>query len=135
MSQPVNTGNIEPQRTARFDMQTLVGWILLSGVVLSISLLIAGTVWQWFSTGTLEAEFKIEGADLYRFVLATLGRAFTGQWRPETLIAAGVCVLLLTPYVRVLASMLSFLFAERNWKYTVFTLFVLCVLTYTLFLR
>ena len=135
MSQSANTGKIEPRRTARFDMQTLVGWILLSGVLASISLLIAGTVWQWFSAGTLEAEFKIEGADLYQFVLATLRRIFSGHWRPQTLIALGVCVLLLTPYVRVLASMLSFLFAERNWKYTLFTLFVLCVLTYTLFLR
>jgi|SRR6516162_8145259 uncharacterized membrane protein len=135
MSQPLNAGDIEPRRTARFDMQTLVGWILLSGVVLSISLLIAGTVWQWFSTGTLEAEFKIEGADLYQFVISIGRSALTGHWRPQTLIALGVCVLLLTPYVRVLASMLSFLFAERNWKYTLFTLFVLCVLTYTLFLR
>jgi hypothetical protein len=37
--------------------------------------------------------------------------------------------------VRVLASMLYFLLAARNWKYTVFTAFVLTILTYSLFLR
>jgi uncharacterized membrane protein len=135
MSQAANVGNVEPRRTSRFDMTTLVGWILLSGVVSSIALLIAGTIWQYASTGNLEVEFKLEGADLYHFVVSIARSALAGHWRPQTLIALGVCVLLLTPYVRVLASMLSFLFAERNWKYTLFTLFVLCVLTYTLFLR
>jgi len=41
---------------------------------------------------------------------------------------------LLTPYVRVLASMIFFL-VERNWKYSVFTFFVFAVLTYSLFLQ
>ena len=44
-------------------------------------------------------------------------------------------MLLLTPYVRVLASMLYFALVERNLKYSVFTAFVLLVLTYSLFLR
>ena len=42
---------------------------------------------------------------------------------------------MLTPYVRVAASMLYFGIAEHNWKYTLFTLFVFTVLTYSLFLR
>ena len=116
-------------------MSVLVGWILLTGVITSIGLLLAGTAWQYVAKGTLEVEFKIEGADLYEFVITTMRGLVAGQLRPQTLIALGACVLLLTPYVRVLASMLSFLLAERNWKYSVFTLFVLSVLTYTLFLR
>ena len=44
-------------------------------------------------------------------------------------------MLLLTPLVRVLASLLFFALAERNWKYALFTGFVLAVLTYSLFLR
>ena len=43
-------------------------------------------------------------------------------------------MLLLTPYVRVLASLLYFAFAARNWKYALFTGFVLAVLSYSLFL-
>jgi len=39
---------------------------------------------------------------------------------------------MLTPYVRVLASMLCFA-AARNWKYTCFTATVLATLTYALF--
>ncbi|HLW63887.1 MAG TPA: DUF1634 domain-containing protein [Gemmataceae bacterium] len=119
----------------RFDMRTLVGWILLAGLLSSLALLIAGTIWQYLSAGKLEAEFKLEGSDLYHYAVSIARSALAGHWRPQTLIALGICVLLLTPYVRVLVSMLSFLFAERNLKYTLFTLFVLCVLTYTLFLR
>jgi uncharacterized membrane protein len=40
-----------------------------------------------------------------------------------------------TPYVRVLASLFYFAVVARNWKYTLFTGFVLTVLTYSLFLR
>jgi uncharacterized membrane protein len=47
----------------------------------------------------------------------------------------GIGVLMLTPFVRVLASVFYFAFVEHNWKYTLFTAFVLSVLTYSLFLR
>jgi uncharacterized membrane protein len=40
-----------------------------------------------------------------------------------------------TPYLRVAASAVYFALVERNLKYTLFTLFVFAVLTYSLFLR
>jgi len=45
----------------------------------------------------------------------------------------GLAVLMLTPYARVLASVLYFALVERSAKYTIFTGFVLAVLTYSLF--
>jgi uncharacterized membrane protein len=42
---------------------------------------------------------------------------------------------MLTPYLRVVASVVYFMAGLRNWKYAVFTGFVLAVLTYSLFLR
>jgi len=51
------------------------------------------------------------------------------------LINLGIAVLILTPYVRILASVLYFAFVARNWKYTLFTASVLGVLTYSLFGR
>jgi uncharacterized membrane protein len=57
------------------------------------------------------------------------------ELRPRVLINMGIAVLMLTPFVRVLASVFYFALVERNWKYTLFTGFVLCVLTYSLFLR
>ena len=51
------------------------------------------------------------------------------------MIDLGLAALLLTPFVRVLASMLYFAVAERNGKYAAFTGFVLVTLSYSLFLR
>jgi uncharacterized membrane protein len=47
----------------------------------------------------------------------------------------GIAVLMITLFLRVLVSMVYFFFVLRNWKYTLFTLFVLLVLTRSLFLR
>jgi Kef-type K+ transport system membrane component KefB len=44
-------------------------------------------------------------------------------------------ILMLTPFFRVAASVFYFMIALKNWKYTLFTGFVLAVLTYSLFLR
>ncbi len=57
------------------------------------------------------------------------------EFRPRLLVSLGIAALLLTPYLRVLASLLFFAFVEHNWKYSLFTGFVLAVLTYSLFLR
>jgi uncharacterized membrane protein len=59
----------------------------------------------------------------------------SGDIRSRLFINSGIVVLLLTPYVRVLASMLYFAAVEHNLKYTLFTGFVFSVLTYSLFLR
>jgi uncharacterized membrane protein len=117
------------------DMETLVGYILLGGVSLSIVLITAGLIWRWLATGQLGLEYSISGMNLFRFVLTDLRQLVAANVRARLLVNLGLAVLLLTPYVRVLASMVYFAFEERNWKYTLFTGFVLSVLTYSLFLH
>jgi uncharacterized membrane protein len=58
----------------------------------------------------------------------------TPALRPRLLVNLGIGVLLLTPYVRVLASLVYFATVERDPKYALFTAFVLAVLTYSLLL-
>ncbi len=126
---PVTT---KPQK---FDMEVLVGYILLGGVLLSVLLITLGVIWHWLTTRQLGLNYTISGMNLFQFVGRELQLAFHGGLRPRLLANLGIAVLMLTPYVRVLASMFYFAFAERNWKYTVFTGFVFAVLTYSLFLR
>jgi len=121
-------------RATGFDMEVLIGYILLVGVLASILLLVVGTAWQWISTGSLRFDYTLQAMNFWAFLFASLRRLWVGELRPQTVIDLGISVLLLTPYVRVLASMLYFL-ATRNWKYSVFTLFVFSVLSYSLFLR
>ena len=115
-------------------METLIGYILLIGVLVSIALLLIGTAWHWLATGTLRLDYTIRSMNLWDFLITSLRSISDGASSPKTVINLGISVLLLTPYVRVLASMIFFL-VERNWKYSVFTFFVFGVLTYSLFLR
>ena len=122
-------------QTSPFDMDTVVGSILLVGILLSLTLIVAGLVWHWALVGHLQFDYTVTGVNLFQFVLADARRLAAGTIQPQVAISTGVAVLMLTPYVRVLASMLYFALIEHNWKYTLFTGFVLAVLTYSLFLR
>jgi uncharacterized membrane protein len=133
---PVTKKDISPQPEKKeFDMDLLVGYILLAGVLLSILLILIGLIWNWVQTGQLGIEYGIQGMNLFGFVRREVIRLVTGNFRPRLLVNWGIAILLLTPYTRVLASMLYFFFVEHNWKYTIFTAFVFGVLTYSLFLR
>lgn len=123
------------RKTAGFDMEVLVGYILQIGVLLSMALIAIGVAWRWLATGQLGLEYSIAGLNLFEFVLAGLRQVFTDTLRPRLFVNLGIAALMLTPYVRVLASMLYFALVEHNWKYTLFTCFVFSILTYSLFLR
>jgi uncharacterized membrane protein len=122
-------------KTAGLDMEILVGYILLIGVLLSVALIAIGVVWHGLATGQLGLEYSISGMNLFKFALVDIHQMFSGVFRPRLFVNLGIATLMLTPYVRVLASMFYFAFVERNRKYTVFTGFVFSVLTYSLFLR
>ena len=117
------------------DMESLVGYILLTGVLLSVVLLMVGFIWRWVRVGSLRFEHSIVGMNFFEFILSTLRQIASQAFRPRLFLNMGIGVLMLTPFVRVLASVFYFAFVEHNWKYTLFTGFVLSVLTYSLFLR
>jgi uncharacterized membrane protein len=117
------------------DMESLIGYILLTGVLLSVTLLAVGFVWRWVRVGNLRFEYSIVGMNFFEFILSSLRQMASHDLRPRVMVNMGIVVLMLTPFVRVLASVFYFVLVERNWKYTLFTGFVLGVLTYSLFLR
>jgi len=128
--------NSEKAETHRhFDMEVLIGYILLVGVLLSVALLIIGLLWRWARTGNLRFHHALVGMNFFEFVLTSLRQMASHDLRPRVMVNMGIAVLMLTPFVRVLASVFYFALVERNWKYTLFTGFVLGVLSYSLFLR
>ncbi len=118
-----------------FDMESLVGYILSIGVLLSAVLLLIGFVWHWARAGNLRFEHSIGGMNFFEFILSTFQKMTSQTLRPRLFLNLGIGILMLTPFVRVLASVFYFAFVEHNWKYTLFTGFVVTVLTYSLFLR
>lgn len=136
MSLPRTSAEFVPGEAPRqFEMDTLVGTILQDGVLLSLGLIAAGLTWVWFRTGYLSLSYQISGVNLFEFVSEELRLAAHGAIRPRLLINLGIAVLMLTPFIRVAASVVYFLGVLKNWKYTLFTAIVLSVLTYSLFLR
>lgn len=123
------------ETTREFDMDAVVGYILLIGVLLSLVLVAAALIWRSINTGTLSFDYKITGLNLFQLVLEEAKLAAKGALRPRLLMSLGIAMLMLTPYIRVLASMVYFMAALRNWKYSIFTAIVLLTLTYSLFLR
>ncbi len=136
MSELETSVKAKPAPQARqFEMDALVGTILQDGVLLSLGLIVVGMVWRWFRTGSLAIDYRIAGINLFQFVIDEIRLAVHGAVRPHLMINLGIAVLMLTPFIRVAASMIYFMSVLRNWKYTLFTAVVLIVLTYSLFLR
>ena len=123
------------QEWRQMEMDALVGYILLGGVLLSMALIVAGLFCKYLQTGGVRLEYELAGMNLFQFVVSEIRLAALGHFRPRLLINMGIVVLMLTPFFRVLASVVYFLVVLKNWKYTAFTLFVLLVLTGSLFLR
>jgi len=119
----------------RIDMDTIIGTTLQVGVILSLSLIATGLVWHRLRWGTWQwpLDYTLPATTVFGFLVADVEQATGDPARPRMLVNLGIAALLLTPYVRVLMSMLYFVFVERNLKYAVFTGFVLAMLTYGLF--
>ncbi|HZT70165.1 MAG TPA: DUF1634 domain-containing protein [Terriglobia bacterium] len=125
---------LTPEAARQEKMDTLIGYILQVGVLLSLVLVAAGLLWTWLRTGRLELNYRITGMNLFEFVANEVRLAINGAVRPRLLVNLGIITLMLTPFVRVAASVVYFLAVLKNWKYTLFTTIVLAVLTYSLFL-
>jgi uncharacterized membrane protein len=130
-----SSGKDPRKATPRRDMDTLVGYILLDGVLASLVLIVTGLCWRWLKTGQLWLDYQISGMNLFQFVVEEIRLAAHGAVRPRLFVNLGIAVLMLTPFLRVMASVVYFMIVLNNRKYTFFTLMVLLVLTYSLFLR
>lgn len=112
----------DPRASAINDVSA---WVLRGGVISSVLVMLTGIVFS-FVHGTVSLErmetarFKYDPGAVVRGVI---------HGRGQSIIEAGIYLLVLTPVVRVLMSIILFVFAERDWAYGAITL---CVLALTL---
>lgn len=132
---PIDSASQLGETKQEFDMDAVVGYILLIGVVISLLLVVAALVWHWADTRTVTFHYKLTGMNLFQLILNEAQLGMRGAIRPRVLLSLGIAILMLTPFIRVLASMVYFMTALKNWKYSLFTAIVLLTLTYSLFLR
>jgi uncharacterized membrane protein len=122
MNDERNSGTLADSRgetALEIDMDLLVGYILLIGVLVSLVLVLGALVWRWKETGKVQFDYQITGMNFFEFLVAEISLAVHGSLRPRLLLSLGIIALMLTPFLRVLASMLYFMAALRNWKYSI----------------
>jgi uncharacterized membrane protein len=118
-------------------LETSLSYLLIAGVIVSLVLEIIGIVILYHSYGHLaisqDAGMFIQGHDFFSFIYQQFqGKHVAGS--AVLFMTAGIIVLILTPYLRVVASVIYFGW-EKNIKYVLITLFVLVVVTVSLALH
>ena len=99
-----------------------IGWILITGVILSLLLEMTGVIMYYFSAHNLalsqDPNVYVRGHDFFSFIWAQI----VNQHSPNAGLAwitAGISVLIITPYIRVIASVVFFAW-EQNRKIRIY---------------
>lgn len=116
-------------------LDLVISYILIIGVVGSVIVETLGILSYYHSNGSLdivfEPEYALEGTDFFVYCESILSEIVHWRWTPFRILGLGVVLLMITPYIRVVASVIYFSLV-RNVKYVIITLFVLVTLTASL---
>jgi len=108
-----------------------ISWILRVGVTVSLALELAGVILYTIQTGNqsldLSAAWQFKGGNFFDFASTTV-TSIGSSLSPLNVMSLGVMILMLTPYVRVVAGVIYY-GVQKDWKYVGITLFVLAVIT------
>ncbi|HXW37976.1 MAG TPA: DUF1634 domain-containing protein [Nitrososphaerales archaeon] len=115
-------------------LETAISWILKIGVVSSGILAASGLILAYLQTGsanlTLSPQWQVPTRSFFSFVFEA-GPSLTSNPSPMNIVALGIVLLMLTPYTRVVASVIYF-GKVRDVKYLCITLLVLIIITSSL---
>ena len=111
-------------------LESIISHILTLGTFVSLTLLVIGLVNYASQTQglslTLDSSWALGGESIFNAVETLLKHLWSN--RAYTFMAAGILLLMLTQYLRVVASA-TYFFTVRDWKYVGITLSVLIILT------
>ena len=109
------------------DMQVVIGWVLLAGVFLSMTVVILGGVIYLYRHGQTIANYN-EFKGIPDFV-SNLRGIIDGilNFRGRAIIQAGIILLIATPVIRVIFSAIGFIL-EKDHLYTGITFIVLLII-------
>lgn len=118
-------------------LETVVSYILIIGVVISVLLEITGIALFYEAYGNLQVSQSkavfITGQDFFAFIYNQIQHLLVSQ-NALWFMTIGLIILILTPYIRAITSVVYFAW-EKNRNYVLITLFVLIVLTVSLALH
>lgn len=116
-------------------LERAISYVLIAGVLASVAVETFGIVSYYLSNGNLNILFQpnsaMKGTDFFSYTAKLAQQLSVGALTPMQVLGLGIVLLMMTPYLRVVASVVYFGLA-KNPKYLLITLFVLIVLTATL---
>lgn len=110
------------------DVQLLIGNVLRYGVVLAIIVVFCGGLIYAYRHGNETASYHTFNGepDFLKNISGILNGIL--QFKGRAIIQFGILLLIATPIVRILLSIISF-FREKDYLYVVITLIVLCIIS------
>ena len=116
-------------------LELVISYILIVGVIVSVALEAIGILSYYLLNRDLniifQPQYALKGAGFFAYSGVTLQNLIQGSWTPFQILALGLVLLMITPYMRVVASVVYFGLV-RNLKYLIITAFVLIILTASL---
>ncbi|MGA2461824.1 MAG: DUF1634 domain-containing protein [Candidatus Bathyarchaeia archaeon] len=126
------------QASGEEKLDRAISYILIVGVIASVLTETAGIISYYFTQGNLSITFQpgdsLKGVDFFNYRGQTIQSLLLGGWTPLHIMGLGIVLLMITPYLRVVASVFYFSVA-KNLKYLAITVFVLVVLTASLIIH
>lgn len=119
---------VQEEKFGEKDFQTIIGNLLRYGVWISLSVaFIGGIVYLIHNGNQIEdySVFKENDRNIFEVIAAVYNGAIQGNG--ESLIFTGIIFLFLTPVLRVLLSLFSFLL-EKDYLYVGITLIVILII-------
>ncbi|HEY7220113.1 MAG TPA: DUF1634 domain-containing protein [Candidatus Binatia bacterium] len=118
-------------------VEVLISNLLRAGVVLSLALVVLGTVVAFVQHPEYLAERSSFGRfpDARNLVPHSLGEVGAGlkAYSGESIVTLGILLLIATPVIRVGVSIFAFVY-QRDWLYSLVTATVFCLLLISFFL-
>ena len=118
-------------------LETVISYILVSGVLISLVLELVGIILFYIHYKNFRilesASVFVKGQNFFLYITSL----FQGRYSPNIeflIMIVGLVVLILTPYVRVITSIIYFI-SKKNLKYILLTLFVFMLLTISLIIH
>lgn len=105
-------------RWSEEQVDTIIGLLLRWGVILSVTVVMAGGTWYLLRYGAAQPAYHVFRSEGH-------------EGHPQALIQFGLLLLIATPIARVVFSIFAFA-AQKDWAYVAITSAVLSILLYSL---